>query len=128
MSVPDVCRKLAWRPKCSGMQATWLRELDDENRRLEQLAEDQALDFSLLREVNVVRSKFDHCRPILEHWLRTRRDVLHVESHCTAASRPQAPNGMMARPYFSRASGRVRHQTAQELPNLIVRRGLHATR
>jgi putative transposase len=63
MPVKDICRKhsvsqgsfYAWRTKYSGMQvsdAKRLRELEDENRRLKRLVADQALDVSLLREVN----------------------------------------------------------------------------
>ena len=63
MPVKDVCRKhgvsqgsfYAWRTKYAGMQvsdAKRLRELEDENRRLKRLVADQALDISLLREVN----------------------------------------------------------------------------
>lgn len=63
MPVKDVCRKhgvsqgsfYAWRTKYAGMQvsdAKRLRELEDENRRLKKLVADQALDISLLREVN----------------------------------------------------------------------------
>jgi putative transposase len=63
MPVADVCRKhgvsqasfYSWRTKYAGMQvsdAKRLRELEDENRRLKRLVADQALDISLLREVN----------------------------------------------------------------------------
>ena len=63
MPVKDVCRKhgvslasfYTWRTKYAGMQvsdAKRLRELEDENRRLKRLVADQALDISLLREVN----------------------------------------------------------------------------
>lgn len=63
MSVADVCRKhgvsaasfYGWRTKYAGMQvsdAKRLRELEDENRRLKRLVADQALDISLLRDVN----------------------------------------------------------------------------
>ena len=62
-SIRDVCRNhniseqtfYRWRNKYGGMDvsdAHRLKELEDENRRLKRLVADQALDISLLKDVN----------------------------------------------------------------------------
>ena len=62
-SIREVCRKhniseqtfYRWRNKYGGMDvsdAHRLKELEDENRRLKRLVADQALDISLLKDVN----------------------------------------------------------------------------
>lgn len=61
-SVPEVCRHLGigestfyrWRGEYTGVpvdQATRLKELEAENRRLKQVVAEQALDINVLREV-----------------------------------------------------------------------------
>jgi putative transposase len=62
-NVRDVCRKhnvteqtfYRWRNKYGGMEvseARRLKELEDENSRLKRVVADQALDISLLKDVN----------------------------------------------------------------------------
>lgn len=59
----DLCRELGihqttfynWKRKFSGMEvneAKRLRELEDENRRLKQMVADQALDITMLKDLN----------------------------------------------------------------------------
>lgn len=67
MKVEDMCRKLGitpttfyrWKAKFGGMEvneARRLKQLEEENRRLEQLVADQALDIQMLKAV--VRKKW----------------------------------------------------------------------
>ncbi len=62
MTVKEICRKhgicdqtyYRWRSKFGGLdvsEARRLRQLEDENRRLKQMAADQALDLQALRTV-----------------------------------------------------------------------------
>jgi putative transposase len=62
-NIRDVCRKhnvteqtfYRWRNKYGGMdvsEARRLKELEDENSRLKRVVADQALDISLLKDVN----------------------------------------------------------------------------
>jgi putative transposase len=63
MPVKELCRKHGmseatlynWKAKYSGMavsEARRLKELEDENRRLNKLVADQALDIQMLKEIN----------------------------------------------------------------------------
>ena len=62
-TVADTCRELGvteqtyyrWRNKYEGMElkeALRMKQLEEENRRLKQIIADQALDISILKEVN----------------------------------------------------------------------------
>ena len=62
-SIAMACRKIAvteqtyyrWRNKYEGMElkeALRMKQLEEENRRLKQIIADQALDISILKEVN----------------------------------------------------------------------------
>ena len=62
-TVADACRELGvteqtyyrWRNKYEGMElkeALRMKQLEEENRRLKQIIADQALDISILKEVN----------------------------------------------------------------------------
>jgi len=63
LSIKDLCRKYnvteqtfyRWRNKYDGMEVSdmrHLKSLEDENRRLKRLVADQALDISMLKEIN----------------------------------------------------------------------------
>jgi putative transposase len=67
MKVGEICRKhgiceptyYRWKAKYGGLEvsvARWLRQLEDENRRLKQMVAEQALDIQALR--TVVSKKF----------------------------------------------------------------------
>jgi putative transposase len=67
MKVGEICRKQGiceptyyrWKAKYGGLEvsvARWLRQLEDENRRLKQMVAEQALDIQALR--TVVSKKF----------------------------------------------------------------------